>query len=155
MRGCTVTATGELFDSLTRYYSASIAVSDAKLKPARSCHPFPVSGDPYAVPIPPDVKVFNASIVVDYYGKGSVNIRVWRGQDKRALLKPWQAYVNYLLAGGGDVIWFGCHKGFRIKSITQIPPDPGGLMDGASDNVGTGLQNMQGKNTITFGCQKI
>jgi hypothetical protein len=154
LRGCTVTATGELFDSPTGYYSAELAISDATLKPGPSCHPSPVRPDPYAVPIPPNVKSYHASISVDYRGKGHVNVKVWHGDDKPVPLAPWQAYISYTLTGGQDVIWFDCQKGFRINDITQTPENPNGIFNDEPNLTGTVLQDMNGANMVRFSCQK-
>lgn len=154
LRGCAVTAKGTLYESPTGYYSAKFAI-EATLKPDPSCRPFPLRPDLSTVPIPTTVKIFRASIVVDYHGKGHVGVEVWKNQDKRLLLKPWEAYVNYILTGGRDVIWFGCQKDFRIAAITQTPKSPGGIFADAPDLTGTALQDLEGANTINFTCQRI
>jgi hypothetical protein len=153
LRGCAVTATGKLFDSPTGYYSADMAISDATLKPDASCRPIPITPDPYAVAIPPTVNSYHASITVDYRGKGHIDVRVWQGDDKPALLTPWQAYVSYTLTGAGDVIWLDCQKGFRIKGITQTPRNPNGIIED-SFLTGTVLQDISGRNVIKFACQR-
>src|SRR5713226_3530041 len=71
LRGCTVTATGKLFDSPTGYYSADMAISDASLKPDPDCHPFPIKENPHLVPVPQTLRTYHASISVDYGGEWS------------------------------------------------------------------------------------
>ncbi len=101
------------------------------------------------------MKMFHASIVVDYRGKGHVEVEVWEHQNKRSLLKPWQAYVTYMLTGSPGVIWFGCQNNFRIMDITQIPKSPRGIFAGEPpDLTGTALQDLQASNTINFTCQR-
>ena len=67
LRGRRVTATGQLYESPTGYYSAEIAISNAALKPDSKCHPSAVE-EPSTVPISADVKAYGASITVDYRG---------------------------------------------------------------------------------------
>jgi hypothetical protein len=152
LRGCTLTATGKLYDSPTGYYSADIAISDPILKPDPSCHAFPVKPDPYAVPIPPGVTEYQVSITVDYRSKGHIDVRVRQSDDKRVLLKPWQAYVNNTLTGSMDVIWFDCPNDFRIQGISQTPENPNGMFD--DEPTGTVLQDLKGSNVIKFSCKK-
>ncbi|HEV2194293.1 MAG TPA: hypothetical protein VGR55_01860 [Candidatus Acidoferrum sp.] len=154
LRGCTLTARGTLYESPTGYYSAKFAI-EATLKSDPSCRPFPVRPDLSTVPIPTTVRIFRASIVVDYRGKGHVGVEVWKNRGKRLLLKPWQAYVNYILTGGRDVIWFGCQKDFRIANVTQTPKSPGGIFADAPDLTGAALQDLDATNTISFSCQRI
>lgn len=154
LRECPVTASGTLYESPTGYYSAKFAIGDAKLKPDPSCHPFPIKPDLSVVPIPATVEMFHASIAVDYRGKGHVEVKVWKNE--HALLKPWQAYVNYMLTGSPGVIWFGCQEDFRITDITQTPKSRSGIFAGGSPNLtGTALQDLEGANTISFTCQRI
>jgi hypothetical protein len=152
LRGCTLTATGKLYDSPTGYYSADIAISDPTLKPDPSCHAFPVKPDPYAVPIPPSLTEYQVSITVDYRSKGHIDVRVRQSDDKRVLLKPWQAYVNNTLTGSMDVIWFDCPNDFRIQGISQTPENPNGMFD--DEPTGTVLQDLKGSNVIKFSCKK-
>jgi hypothetical protein len=154
LRGCKVTATGRLFGSPTSYYSAEIAISNAVLKPAPTCHPSAVEEDPSSVPIPSDMKAFYASVTVDYRGKGHVDVKVWQGDDARSPLTPWQAYVSYNLTGGLDVIWFDCQKDFLIHDIKQSPENPSGILKEQPDLVGAALQDTRGTNTIQFSCQR-
>ncbi len=154
LRGCGVTAIGNLYESPTGYYSANTAISNATLNPDSSCHPFPVRPDSSAVPIPPTVRAYRSSITVDYRGKGHVGVKVWQGHHRRVLLKPWQAYVNYSLTGGQDVIWFDCQKDFRIGNITQVPASPDGLLQDVPRQSGAALQDMEGANVIEFTCRK-
>lgn len=152
LRGCNVTATGKLYYTPTGYYSAAMAISDATLKPDPSCHPFPVEPDPSAIPVPPTVKAYHASISVDYRGEGHIDVTVWQGDDKRVPLTPWQAYVSYALNGALVVIWFDCQKDFRIKDITQTPHNPNGFFQ--DEPHGTALQDMNGMNVVKFTCQR-
>jgi hypothetical protein len=151
-RGCSVSATGKLFDVPTGYYSAEIAVSDPSLQPDSSCHPLPVGPDPNAAPIPASLRSFRASITVDYRGKGHIEVRVWQSANKE-VLQPWQSFVYYFLTGGRDVLWFGCHEGFSIDGKAQTPKSPDGFV-GDTDAPGTVLQDMRGVNTVEFGCKK-
>jgi hypothetical protein len=152
-RGCAVSATGKLFDTPTGYYSAEIAISDPLLKADSSCHPLPVEPDPTAAPIPTSLKSFRASITVDYWGKGHVEVRVWRSASN-AVLKPWQSFAHYGLAGGEDVMWFGCREGFSTKGMTQTPKSPDGFIEGDGDSQSTVLQDMHGVNKVEFACEK-
>jgi hypothetical protein len=88
LRGCKVTATGQLFESPTGYYSADVAISNGALKPDASCKPSPIEEDPGTAPISPNVKTYHASIIVDYRGKGHVDIKVWQGDEKSVPLTP-------------------------------------------------------------------
>jgi len=121
LRGCAVTVNGKLYESPTGYYSAPLAMSDARLSPDPSCHPSPVDPDLSIVSIPQDVRTYNVSITIDYHGKGHVQVRVWRDQKKQIPLNPWQAYAHYLLTGGQDFIWFGCRAGFRLSRVALSP----------------------------------
>jgi hypothetical protein len=154
LRGCKVTASGQPYESPTGYYSAEIAISNAVLKPAPTCHPSAVEEDPSSVPIPSDMKAFYASVTVDYRGKGHVDVRVWHGGEARLPLAPWQAYVSYNLNGSLDLIWFRCQKDFLITDITQMPENPNGILRDQLNITGAVLQDMSGTNTIRFSCQR-
>ena len=91
------------------------------------------------------MKEYQASITVDYRGKGHVDVKVWQAHDKRVLLKPWQAYVNYLITGGEEIIWFDRQKNFRISRITQVPASPDGLLKDIPDQFRAELQDIKGK----------
>ena len=117
LRGCKATAIGELYPGVTGYYSAPLAVSVRELKPDASCHPEAVEPDPAASGISPDIQQYFASITVDYRGKGHASVEVWKDRARSAPLKPWGAYVNFRLNGGGDVIYFGCREGFKKSSV--------------------------------------
>jgi hypothetical protein len=150
--GCKVDVNGKMFYSPTGYYSAAVAISDPTVKPDPACHPHPLETDPSSVHIPTAVGAYHASITVDYRGKGHVDIKVWQGDDKSALLAPWQAYITYGLTGALDVIWFDCQNDFRIKDITQTPPNPDGSPEG--EPTSTVLHDMNGTNVIKFSCQR-
>lgn len=153
LRECAVTVSGKLYIGPTGYYSAEMAISDPELKPDPSCRPLPLKPDPAAVPISTDLKEFHASIAVDYRGKGHVEVKVRKEQDKGLLLEPWQAFVHYNLNGGGDMIWFGCRESFQISDITQVPKSPTGIIQDKLDS-STVLVDMDGTNTVAFTCQK-
>jgi hypothetical protein len=152
LRGCAVTATGKLYDSPTGYYSADMAILDATLKPDPSCRALLVELNPHAVTVLPTVTRYQASISVDYRGKGHVDVKVWQDDGKSGLLAPWQAYVNYTLTGSMDVIWFGCQEDFLIQDITQTPGSPTGIFEG--EPTGTSLQDLNGVNVVKFTCQR-
>lgn len=152
--GCAISASGRLYDSPTGYYATDMAISNAILKPDASCHASAVKPDPSAAPIPPTVTAYHASITVDYRGKGHVNVSVRQGDNKAAPLAPWQAYVNYMLTGGQDIVRFDCQKGFQIGDIKQTPTNPNGLLDDVPNLSGAALQDLNGINTIEFACQK-
>ena len=153
-RGCVVTIIGELYDSPTGYYSTDMAMQDPKLKLDSSCRPFPIDPDLDAVAMAPGTKTYHASITVDYRGKGHIDVKVWKDDEKSATLTPWQSYVGYSLTGGQDVIWFGCHEGFGIAEISQTPLNPQGIFNDEPNGTGTLLQDMKGTNVIKFTCEK-
>lgn len=153
LHGCSVTATGKLFDSPTGYYSAEVAISDPALKPDQSCHPSSIKADQPNAPPPVGLKSFRASITVDYRGKGHVDVRVWQSGTK-ALLQPSKSFVRYHLTGGQDVLWFGCREGFGVRRITQTPKSPHGFLEGDEDFPSTALVDMQGINKVEFNCEK-
>lgn len=153
LRGCTITVTGKLYDSPTGYYSTDVAISDAELKPDSSCHPLPIEPDLTTAPVPNGLKSYRASITVDYRGKGHVDVRVWETSNKR-MLKPWEAFVRYNITGGGDGIWFGCREGFSVHTVTQTPRRADGTLIRDEQFSGTVLQDMEGINTVEFGCEK-
>ncbi len=152
LRGCSLTVTGDIFDSPTGYYSADLAISDPVIHPDSGCHPFPVKPDLSTVPIPSGVQLYNVSINVDYRGKGHVTVHVSEGPNGATPLGPWQAYAHYMLTGGADVIWFGCQKEFHLGHITQQPP--GDEILPRDDDAGAALRNMEGSNTISYSCQR-
>jgi hypothetical protein len=153
-RECTVMVSGKLYESPTGYYSADMAISDPELKPDPSCRPYPVKPDPTAARIPTDLRTFHASVTVDYRGKGYVEVKAWRGEDRRVPLEPWQAFVNYSLTGSEDVMWFVCREDFQIKNITQDPKSPTGIFQDEPDLNSVVLQAMDAPNTVTFTCEK-
>ncbi len=155
LRRCSATAAGKLFEGLTGYYSADLAISGAKLDPASSCHPSPVEPDLSLESIPP-VRKYYASITIDYRGKGHIDVSVWRDSVGRIPAKPWQAYVNYLLTGGEDVLWYGCRKGFAVDKIRQTPPNPNGNLEPDANLTGDAGADLDPDhiNTIAFECHK-
>lgn len=153
LRGCKVTITGKIYEGVTGYYSANLAVKNPQLEPDASCRRFPPEPDPSVSPIPSGLDHWRASITVDYRGKGHVNVRVWRNENFGTVLKPSQAFVHYMLNGAAEVVWFGCRKGFRVQGISQNPKGPSGLE--AGENSGAALQNLEGLNTITFSCIRV
>lgn len=152
-RGCTITVTGKLYDSPTGYYSADMAIADAELKPDSSCHPLPIEPDVTTAPVPSGLKSYRALITVDYRGKGHVDFRVWENGNKR-MLQPSAAFVRYNITGGGDVIWFGCREGFNVHTIMQTPQPTDGTITRDEEFSGTVLQDLEGINTVEFGCEK-
>jgi len=152
-RGCAITVTGKLYDSPTGYYSTDVAISDAELKPDPACHPLPFEPDLTTAPVPSGLKGYRASITVDYRGKGHVDVQVWETSNKR-MLQPWEAFVGYNITGSGDGIWFGCRDGFSVHTVTQTPKASDGTLTLDEKVSGTVLQNLEGINTVEFGCQK-
>jgi len=153
LRGCLIAAVGKLYYSPTGYYSADMALSDARLKPDTSCHPFPVRPDLSTIAILPDVNVFRVSITVDYRGQGHVAVRVWNAENSH-LIGPWQAYADYRLTGGGDGIWLHCRERFGLQDPAQSPPSDNGIFQDEPDLTGTVLQDVNGANVITFTCRR-
>jgi hypothetical protein len=153
-RECTVTVSGKLYESPTGYYSADMAISGPELKPDLSCHPHPVKPDPTAARVPTDLRTFHASATVDYRGKGHVEIKVWKDQEKQVLLEPWQAYVSFMLTGGGDLARFGCREGYLLKNIEQVPRSSSEILEDIPNLAGASLEDQEGVNTITFQCEK-
>jgi hypothetical protein len=155
LNGCTITATGKLYYGLTGYYSTEMAIMDPTLRPDPSCKPHAVETDPATVKVPASIKAFHASVTVDYRGKGHVHVEAWEGDDRRkALLEPSQAYVSYSLAGATDAIRFSCRDGFGIKDFTQKPKSTGALSVDVLGQVGTVLQDQNGRNVISFACER-
>jgi hypothetical protein len=154
-RGCKVTATGKLYYGQTGYYSANLAISIENLKPDASCHPFPVMPEPAAQNISPDLRLYYASITVDYRGKGHVEVDVWKDRDRSVPLRPWQAYVDYRLNGGGDVLYFGCREGFKWKDVAQVPKSSSSSIEGSSELAGALLDDSVSPNTLTFNCERV
>jgi hypothetical protein len=61
-----------------------------------------------------------------------------------------------MMNGGKDVVWFGCHQGFRLGAIEQTPSSPSGLLKSDMPGfAGALLQNQDGENIITFSCDRI
>jgi hypothetical protein len=152
LQGCNLDVNGKLYFSPSGYYSAAVVIWDPTLKPDPACHPHPLEPDLSSVHIPTTVAAYHASITVDYRGKGHIGIKVWQGDDKSALLAPWQAYVTYRLNGALDVIYFDCQNDFQIKDVTQTPQNPNGLS--GIDPTGTALQDVNGTNVFKFSCQR-
>ena len=155
VRDCKVIATGKLYYGQTGYYSANLAMSIENLKPDASCHPFPVMPDPAAQNISPDLRLYYASITVDYRGKGHIAVEVWRDKNRSEPLKPWQAYVDYRLNGGGDVLYFGCREGFKWKDVAQVPNSSSGSVEGPSELAGVLLDDSVSPSTVTFDCERV
>ena len=76
LRGCLIGAVGKLYYSPTGYYSADLALSNARLKPDTSCHPSPVKRDPSTMAILLGVNAYRVSITVDYRGRVTAAVRV-------------------------------------------------------------------------------
>jgi hypothetical protein len=153
LRGCLIGAVGKLYYSPTGYYSADMALSNARLKPDTSCHPLPVKRDPSTMAILPGVSVYRVSITVDYRGKGHVAVRVWNAKNSR-LIRPWEAYADYRLTGRGDGIWLQCRESFVLQDPAQSPPSDVGIFQDEPDLTGTVLQDVNGANVITFACRR-
>jgi Domain of unknown function (DUF4431) len=152
-RGCKVTATGKLYYGQTGYYSANVAISIDDLKHDASCHPVAVEPDPAASNIPRDIHRYFASIKVDFRGKGHVTVEVWKDSERSAPLRPWGAYVNYLLNGAADVIHVGCRDGFRWKDVSLIPKSSRGPVEGPEEMAGVDLNDSVSPNVVTFSCE--
>jgi hypothetical protein len=155
LQDCNVTAIGKLYNGETGYYSANVAMSIESLKPDASCHPKPVKPDAAASGIPPDLRNYQASITVDYRGKGHVRVEVWKDKSREVPLKPWEAYVNYLLNGAADLIYFGCREGFEWRDANQIPKAPREISSESDLNRASALLNDSvSTNVVTFTCEK-
>jgi len=153
LRTCAVTAAGKLYLSPTAYYSARLAVANPALKADASCHPFPVEPDPARHPISAGLRSYSVSLTIDTRGKGHTAVRVWQGSAQRTSLQPWEAYANFSLNGGGDVLWFGCSSGFEATDVVQVPKFSGDITRVGS-SLGVGLQ-VDRVNTIAFVCRRI
>jgi hypothetical protein len=155
LQGCGVTATGELYYGETGYYSAKLAISIESLKPDASCRPRPLEPDPAKANVPADLRSYQASITVDYRGKGRVTVEVWTDEKRRVSLKPWQAYVDYRLNGAADVVYFGCREGFEWRDANQIPKSSRGVSNGSDSNRASALLNDSvSPNVVTFTCEQ-
>ncbi len=152
LRECRITVNGKLYYSPTSYYSTNMAISDGTVKPDTSCRPLPIEPDLSAADIAPAPHAYNVSITVDYRGKGRVEVKVWKGENPRSLLEPWQAYTHYFLNGSADYITFGCREGFRLKDITQTPKSSSGIILDDPNSASTGFQDLEAANTIIFIC---
>ncbi len=152
LRNCQVTVIGILYYGLTGYYSAGMAISDPMVAPDVSCNPFPVKPDLATMPKKANIKRFTAQIVVDYKGAGSVKVRVWEDEQKKAELAPWEPYLSYMITGGRDVIWFHCADSFEISHIEQAPKPKDGWFQDDPNMAGTVLPGEV--NTITFTCER-
>lgn len=152
LRGCEVTASGKLYEPVTGYYSAKLAIFDPDVKADASCHPQPVEPDPSKADIPADLRSYRASIVVDFRGKGRTKARAWRGQDEQNALRPTTAFVTYMLNGSGEVLHFNCRDGFAVKTIRQMPKGDAPVDEGYFET--TDLKDLNGVNKIEFSCEK-
>ena len=153
LRGCTVTATGKIYEGLTGYYSASLAIENPEITPDASCHPKPVEADPSKAEVPAALKGWRATIMINYRSKGHIEVKVHQIDDSSSL-QPWQAYVHYSLNGGADVIWFGCRTGFQTTDISVSPSSELIALNDGKGTKGTGLQNTKGLNTVSFRCSR-
>jgi hypothetical protein len=152
LQGCTVNATGTIYEGVSGYYSARLAMQDPLLSPSTSCQPHVVEPDLSQTRIPADINSWQATITVDYRGKGHVDVSVWQSADHRVQLKPWQAYVNYILTGTADVIWFKCRNGFHIGESSSSPP--GEALPNTPETMGITLRNLNGVNKVNFTCRR-
>jgi len=150
-RGCEVTVTGKLYEPATGYYSARLAMQNADVKAAPSCHPQAVQPDPSKVAVPADLTSYEASITVDYRGKGRVAAKAWRIEGAAAL-EPVQAYVSYELNGAADVLHFNCAGGFEVTNVHQTPKGAEPVSEGYFET--TGLNDLSGVNKLEFRCEK-
>jgi len=103
-----------------------------------------------------NVRTYRASITVDYRGRGHVTVKVWNPDAPGKSLKPWQAYVDYMLTGRGDTIRFSCHdRRFHIREASQSPGSSGGILYDTLGHAGASLGDPAGTNTITFACYAL
>jgi hypothetical protein len=150
-----VTAIGKLYYGETGYYSAKLAMSIESLRPGASCRPRPLEPDPAKANVPADLRSYQASITVDYRGKGRVTVEVWTDEKRRVSLKPWQAYVDYRLNGAADVVYFGCREGFEWRDANQVPKSSRGVSNGSDSNRASALLNDSvSPNVVTFTCEQ-
>jgi hypothetical protein len=155
LQECNVTAIGKLYYGETGYYSAKLAMSIESLRPGASCRPRPLEPDPAKANVPADLRSYQASITVDYRGKGRVTVEVWTDETRRVSLKPWQAYVDYRLNGAADVVYFGCREGFEWRDANQIPKSSSGVSNGSDSNRASALLNDSvSPNVVTFTCEQ-
>jgi len=107
--------------------------------------------------IPANLRMYRASITVDYRGKRHVTVEVWNPDAPGKSLNPSQIYVDYMLTGIGDTIRFSCHdkKRFRIMDVSQNPKASSGILYDTLGDVGTTLWDPAGTNTIAFACYAL
>jgi hypothetical protein len=114
LRGCHVVSTGRIAFSPTGYYSLNTFQNVEKIAPEASCvRQKPL---PDAVDAKPD-KLIRAYTVNMHLYDGAADqpiiFHVW-GAGRE--LRPWQAYVSYLLTGG-RVLYGHCAEGFVVDKI--------------------------------------
>ena len=149
---CRATITGELYEGVTGYYSANIAMMDPSISPDPDCRKAQVEPDPASAPRKKGLSQYDVEIKVDYRGRGHIAVTVWENRIRRIRLSPWQRYANYWLTGGRDVLWVGCEKPFALSRFVQTPkPESDPVLD---EHLGTQtvLNDTAPVNTISFHC---
>jgi hypothetical protein len=152
-RGCEVTVTGKLYEPATGYYSARLAMQNADVKAAPSCHPQAVQPDPLKVAVPADLTSYQVSIVVDFRGKGHTEATVWRAGSEREKLMPTAAYLTFGLNGSAELLHFSCRVGFAVRDVIQKPAaDHEAIDEGVYETAM--LKDLGGVNRVGFRCEK-
>ena len=77
-----------------------------------------------------------------------------QNENKEVLLQPWQAFVQYGLNGSKDVLRIYCPEDFRVTDMAQTPKSSYGFSQQDPHQAETGLQDMNGINTVEFACDK-
>jgi hypothetical protein len=152
LRDCRVSATGEIFDGLTGYYSTFHAIHDALIHPDQPCHPHPISPDPAKLAVPESLWSYRVSIKIDTRGNGHTDVRVHKSFHRK-VSGPWLVYVSYWLNGAGDLVWVGCADNFTAPNISAAP---GSAVHepGSPFQYGVGLDE-DGVNKIRFACRRV
>jgi hypothetical protein len=126
LRGCQVKSSGPVGLSPTGYYSLDIFQDVKTIASIGACSRQPPFPDYSGANPDGTVRGYRVDMHVIYPGDYPVTFHV--SSDGKEL-RPWQAYVDYLLTGG-FVLFGRCAKGFVVDEVFGTPSaNPGHFLD--------------------------
>ena len=119
--GCEVTATGNLFVPDTGYWTTSLGITDAQIKPGSACKPGDPLPDYSAVPISSTIKRYK---VVATYNPKTFDFFAQAFDAAGKPLSPWQTYATDTGNGARDLQRMFCADGFLASDPRDATGQP-------------------------------
>jgi hypothetical protein len=114
--GCQVTVTGSLMVPVTGYWTASLGMTEAQVKPETSCKSNTPLPNYASEPVPASLKVYRVTAI--YEPKTTIFTAEAREIPSGKLLTPWQRYASDSGNGARDILRMSCADGFVASNPT-------------------------------------